>query len=93
MPTFPVKAIEVFGRGVLKAEGVVVDKDNCVYGGGRNGIIYKGDARRGGEQTGETAGRFNSQWRHHGPQWRHYLLRSRQGSGDARYAKWPCFDG
>jgi len=41
MPTFPVEAIEVFGRGVLKAEGVVADKDNCVYGGGRNGIMYK----------------------------------------------------
>ena len=41
MPTFPVSAIEPFGRGVLKAEGVVVDKDNCVYGGGRNGIMYK----------------------------------------------------
>jgi gluconolactonase len=41
MATLPVSAIEVFGRGVLKAEGVVVDKDNCVYGGGRNGIMYK----------------------------------------------------
>lgn len=41
MPTFPVSAVEVFGRGVLKAEGVVVDKDNCVFGGGRNGIMYK----------------------------------------------------
>jgi gluconolactonase len=41
MATFPVSAVEVFGRGVLKAEGVVVDKDNCVYGGGRNGIMYK----------------------------------------------------
>ncbi len=41
MPTFPVSAVEPFGRGVLKAEGVVVDKDNCVYGGGRNGIMYK----------------------------------------------------
>ncbi|HZP46130.1 MAG TPA: SMP-30/gluconolactonase/LRE family protein [Candidatus Binataceae bacterium] len=41
MPTFSVSQIEVFGRGVLKAEGVVVDKANCVYGGGRNGIMYK----------------------------------------------------
>jgi len=41
MPTFPVSAVEPFGRGVLKAEGVVVDKDNCVYGGGRNGVMYK----------------------------------------------------
>jgi gluconolactonase len=41
MATFPVNAVEVFGRGVLKAEGVVVDKDNNVYGGGRNGIMYK----------------------------------------------------
>ncbi len=41
MPTFPVSAVEPFGHGVLKAEGVVVDKDNCVYGGGRNGIMYK----------------------------------------------------
>lgn len=41
MASFPVSAVEVFGRGVLKAEGVVVDRDNCVYGGGRNGIMYK----------------------------------------------------
>src|SRR5216684_4052107 len=41
MATIPVSAVEVFGRGVLKAEGVVVDKDNNVYGGGRNGIMYK----------------------------------------------------
>ncbi|HKV54990.1 MAG TPA: SMP-30/gluconolactonase/LRE family protein [Candidatus Binataceae bacterium] len=43
MPTFSVDQIEVFGRGVLKAEGVVVDKENNVYGGGRNGIMYKVD--------------------------------------------------
>lgn len=41
MATFPVDKVEVFGRGVLKAEGVVVDKDNNVYGGGRNGVMYK----------------------------------------------------
>jgi gluconolactonase len=41
MATFPVSAIEVFGRGVSKSEGVVIDKNNCVYGGGRNGIMYK----------------------------------------------------
>jgi gluconolactonase len=41
MPTFPVSAVEVFGRGVSKAEGVVIDKDDCVYGGGRNGVMYK----------------------------------------------------
>jgi gluconolactonase len=43
MATIPVSDVEIFGRGVLKAEGVVVDKDNNVYGGGRNGIIYKVD--------------------------------------------------
>src|SRR6202045_3194817 len=41
MATFPVRAVEAFGRGALKAEGVVIDKDNNVYGGGRNGIMYK----------------------------------------------------
>ena len=41
MATFSVEQIEVFGRGVLKAEGVVIDKENNVHGGGRNGIIYK----------------------------------------------------
>jgi len=34
-------AVEIFGRGVLKSEGVVVDKEGNVYGGGRNGVIYK----------------------------------------------------
>jgi len=41
MATFSVDSVEIFGRGVLKAEGVVVDKENNVYGGGRNGVIYK----------------------------------------------------
>jgi gluconolactonase len=41
MPTFTVEQLEVFGREVLKAEGVVIDKENNVFGGGRNGIMYK----------------------------------------------------
>ena len=41
MPTYTVDQVENFGNGVLKAEGVVIDKDGYVYGGGRNGIIYK----------------------------------------------------
>jgi hypothetical protein len=41
MATYSVDAVEVFGRGVLKSEGVVVDKENNVFGGGRNGVMYK----------------------------------------------------
>jgi gluconolactonase len=41
MATFSVDAVEIFGNGVLKSEGVVVDKENNVYGGGRNAIMYK----------------------------------------------------
>ena len=41
MATYPIAAVEIFGKGVLKSEGVVVDKENNVYGGGRNGIMYK----------------------------------------------------
>jgi gluconolactonase len=41
MATFSVDQVEIIGRGVLKAEGVVIDKQNNVYGGGRNGIIYR----------------------------------------------------
>jgi gluconolactonase len=41
MATFSVDAVEIFGRGVLKSEGVVIDKENNVYGGGRNGVMYK----------------------------------------------------
>lgn len=33
--------VEIFGKGVLEAEGVVVDKEGNVFGGGRNGIIYR----------------------------------------------------
>ncbi|WP_162986882.1 SMP-30/gluconolactonase/LRE family protein [Sphingomonas paeninsulae] len=33
--------VRAFGKGVLRSEGVVVDKNNFVYGGGRNGIIYQ----------------------------------------------------
>src|SRR5262245_22715619 len=41
MATYSVEAVEIFGQGVLQAEGVVIDKEGYVYGGGRNGIIYK----------------------------------------------------
>ena len=41
MATYSIDAVEIFGKGVLQAEGVVIDKDGYVYGGGRNGIIYK----------------------------------------------------
>src|ERR1700687_4017655 len=41
MARIPVSAVEVFGRGGLEAEGVVIDKDNNVHGGGRNGVMYK----------------------------------------------------
>jgi gluconolactonase len=41
MATYSVDTVEIFGQGVLKAEGVVIDKNGYVYGGGRNGIIYK----------------------------------------------------
>jgi gluconolactonase len=43
MATFAVSDVEILGRGVQKAEGVVVDKENNVYGGGRNGVMYKVD--------------------------------------------------
>jgi sugar lactone lactonase YvrE len=33
--------VEVFGTGVLRAEGVVVDREGSVWGGGRNGKVYK----------------------------------------------------
>jgi gluconolactonase len=38
-----VKLVTPFGKGVLKSEGIVVDKDHNVYGCGRNGIVYKVD--------------------------------------------------
>src|SRR6266849_5065847 len=41
MAMYALDAVEIFGKGVLKAEGVVIDKEGNVYGGGRNGVIYK----------------------------------------------------
>lgn len=41
MGTYTIDAVEIFGKGVMQAEGVVVDTEGNVYGGGRNGIIYK----------------------------------------------------
>ncbi len=41
MVMYALDAVEIFGRGVLKSEGVVVDKEGNAYGGGRNGVIYK----------------------------------------------------
>ena len=41
MATFTVDAVEIFGKGVMKAEGVVIDKAGNAWGGGRNGTVYK----------------------------------------------------
>jgi gluconolactonase len=41
MATYALDTVEIFGKGVLKSEGVVLDKEGNVYGGGRNGVIYK----------------------------------------------------
>ncbi|MEW6296937.1 MAG: hypothetical protein AB1671_04255 [Thermodesulfobacteriota bacterium] len=34
MATIPTADVEIFGTGVLRAEGVVVDRDGYVWGGG-----------------------------------------------------------
>jgi len=41
MATIATDTIEVFGKGVLQAEGVVIDKEGNAWGGGRNGTVYK----------------------------------------------------
>jgi sugar lactone lactonase YvrE len=41
MAMYALDAVEIFGKGAMQAEGVVIDKEGNVYGGGRNGIIYK----------------------------------------------------
>ena len=35
------EGIEVFGKGTLCAEGIVIDKEGNTWGGGRNGTVYK----------------------------------------------------
>jgi sugar lactone lactonase YvrE len=41
MATIPTANVEIFGKGVLQAEGVVIDKEGNAWGGGRNGKVYK----------------------------------------------------
>ena len=41
MAMIPVEQVKIFGSGVLRAEGVVIDKEGNAWGGGRNGIVYK----------------------------------------------------
>ena len=41
MAMYPLDAVEIFGKGVMQSEGVVIDKEGNVYGGGRNAVIYK----------------------------------------------------
>jgi len=41
MVQIPTTSVDIFGTGVLRAEGVVVDRDGSVWGGGRNGKVYK----------------------------------------------------
>jgi sugar lactone lactonase YvrE len=41
MATIAIETVEIFGAGVLEAEGVVIDKEGNAWGGGRNGKVYK----------------------------------------------------
>ena len=41
MPTITTESIEIFGTGVLRAEGVVIDKEGNAWGAGRNGYVYQ----------------------------------------------------
>ncbi len=41
MAGIPTTNVDIFGTGVLRAEGVVVDKEGNVWGGGRNAKVYK----------------------------------------------------
>jgi gluconolactonase len=41
MSRIPLSAVEIYGQGVLRSEGIVVDKDGYVYGAGRKGIVYR----------------------------------------------------
>jgi sugar lactone lactonase YvrE len=41
MATIANDKIEIFGKGVQQAEGVVIDKEGNAWGGGRNGKVYK----------------------------------------------------
>ena len=41
MTTIATANVEIFGKGVLQAEGVVIDKEGNAWGGGRNGKVYK----------------------------------------------------
>ena len=41
MATIVLESVEIFGSGVLEAEGVVIDREGNAWGGGRNGVVYK----------------------------------------------------
>jgi len=41
MTQIATESVEIFGTGVLQAEGVVIDRDGNAWGGGRNGKVYK----------------------------------------------------
>lgn len=41
MAQIATETVEIFGTGVLQAEGVVIDRDGNAWGGGRNGTVYK----------------------------------------------------
>jgi len=40
-PLFSLDMVEKFGSGLNQAEGVVIAKDNNVYGGGRDGVLRR----------------------------------------------------
>jgi sugar lactone lactonase YvrE len=41
MASIAITQVEIFGTGVLRAEGVVIDREGNAWGGGRNGKVYK----------------------------------------------------
>jgi gluconolactonase len=41
MASLATASVEIFGTGVVRSEGVVIDREGNVWGGGRNGTVYK----------------------------------------------------
>jgi sugar lactone lactonase YvrE len=41
MTKIAIETVEIFGTGVSRSEGVVIDREGNVWGGGRNGKVYK----------------------------------------------------
>ena len=84
--------VEIFGTGVLRAEGVVVDREGSVWGGGRNAKVYKVTPDGVVHEVRSVTRPRDSQWGDVGSRREFCLLRPQTQGGYALFTRRPSLN-